>query len=214
VLADAPLGYWRLGEASGAAMRDELGLRDGAYSGGPLLGQPGALLGDPDAAAQFNGAGAYASVPYSAALNPGVFSAEAWAHPTGGSGAYRGVLGSRAYPAGWVLYAGADDTWQFWLNSGAAMLALRGPPVVLNRWTHLVGTFDGTTARLYVDGALRASGAVASYTPNAAQPLTVGQGPPDNGFWFPGRIDEAALYGAALSPARVQAHYATATTGQ
>src|ERR687885_415418 len=83
------------------------------------------------------------------------------------------------------------------------MLVLRGGPVVLNRWTHLVGTFDG---------ALRASGAVGAFTANASQPLTVGQGPVGNGWFFPGRVDEAALYGAALSTARVRAHHAVGTS--
>jgi hypothetical protein len=213
VLTDNPLAYWRLGESVGAVAVDELVAHSGAYAGRPVLGQPGALAGDADAAAAF-GAGAYAVVAYSAALNPRAFSVEVWAYPTGAAGTYRGVLASRDYPYGWVLYAGRDDAWQFWINDDpAAMLVIRGPAVVLNRWTHLVGTFDGTTARLYVNGALVALGTPSSYTPNATQPLTIGQGPPGNGFFFPGKLDEVALYGAALSAAQVQNHHRIGATG-
>ena len=79
----------------------------------------GAIPTDGDTAVSFNGSGSYATVGYASALNGGAFSVEAWAYPTGGAGAYRGVLASRAYPAGWVLYAGKDDAWQFQIGDDA-----------------------------------------------------------------------------------------------
>ena len=88
-----------------------------------------------------------------------------------------------------------------------------GPPVALNQWTHLVGTYDGTTARLYVNGALvgatpcRATSRTRSARCGSrAAPPT--RRPPH--YYLPGRVDEVAVYGSALSAARVQAHFAAA----
>ena len=46
MLADAPRGYWRLGDSAGPAV-DASGLGStGAYTGGVVLGVPGALPGE------------------------------------------------------------------------------------------------------------------------------------------------------------------------
>ena len=49
------IAYWRLGEATGSVAADEKGANPGGYSGGLTLGDPGALAGDADASAQFDG---------------------------------------------------------------------------------------------------------------------------------------------------------------
>ena len=52
----SPLGYWRLGEPSGTTATDYTGSYNGAYSGtGVTLGATGALSGDSDTAASFDG---------------------------------------------------------------------------------------------------------------------------------------------------------------
>ena len=87
-----------------------------------------------------------------------------------------------------------------------------GPPVTLGQWTHLVGTYDGTTMRLYVNGAL--IGATPSgYVQNTQRPLWIATGRTESTptFYLPGRVDEAAVYGSALSATRVQAHFAART---
>ncbi|MCJ7692985.1 MAG: hypothetical protein MUO22_06170, partial [Sedimentisphaerales bacterium] len=50
-----PLGYWRLGESSGTTATDRAGSYNGTYSGGVTLGTTGALSGDSDTAASFDG---------------------------------------------------------------------------------------------------------------------------------------------------------------
>ncbi len=77
VLADAPIGYWRFGEAPGAPRaRDESPNRnDGTYSGGITLGQPG--FHDGDTAALFDGRTGRTVVPNGASLNPQFISMEA-----------------------------------------------------------------------------------------------------------------------------------------
>jgi len=207
VAADNPVAYWRLDETGGATATDLQSAHHGSYVSSPALGQPGAIENDPDPGVGFNGSSQYVSVPYSPALNTAIFSAEAWAHPTGGSGAYRGVLASRSYPQGWVLYASASNVWEFWLNSGAGIVSVSGGPVALNAWTHLAATFDGSVARLYVNGALAGSAAVTSYNPQTSAALAIGQSEPGAGFWFPGRLDEPAVYNTALSASRVQIHF-------
>jgi len=56
VLAKGPVGYWRLGEASGPTAADASGNGyDGSYLGNPTFGQLGAIANDPDTAIGFNG---------------------------------------------------------------------------------------------------------------------------------------------------------------
>jgi hypothetical protein len=177
------------------------------------LGQVGAVSGDGNTAVGLNGSSQYVEVPYRAALNPSVFTVESWVYLTGGAGTFRSVLTSREYPRGFMLYASDTNTWQLWLGTGSDWARLVGPAVTLNAWTHLAASFDGTTARLYVNGVLAAS-AGSAYAPNTSGSLRVGAGRTEGAatFMFPGRIDETAVYNTVLSPARIQAHTQAALT--
>src|SRR5213593_2714324 len=69
VLADHPVAYWRLNEATGAVMADASGNgNDGTYAGAVTLGQPGALTSDGDTAVGFNPTGGAASVASTTSL--------------------------------------------------------------------------------------------------------------------------------------------------
>jgi hypothetical protein len=76
----------------------------------------------------------------------------------------------------------------------------------IQRWHHIVGTYDGATVRTYVDAVLDGSAALAG-------PVTIAKsiawgGRTDSGASpFQGFIAECAVYGAALSPARITAHF-------
>ena len=214
VMADTPLAYWRLGEASGTAAADQLTIRNGTYMNSPALGQPGALFNDPATSVGFNGTSQYIQAPADAALNQPRFSVELWARPTGGAGTYHGLIASRTYPQGWAVYLAADGTWEFWVNSGSGMLSVNGGAATLNAWSHLVGTFDGTTASLYVNGVAVGSGAGTTYTGQSTNPLEIGQSEAGDNFYFPGQLEEAAVYGTALSLTQVQRHYSVGRTGR
>ena len=70
--------------------------------------------------------------PTDGSLNTATFSFEVWARPTGGAGAYRGVLGDRFFPTGWNLYLGGGGAWEFWINSGTGMVSIAGGSGTLN----------------------------------------------------------------------------------
>lgn len=213
VISDGPTAYWRLDETGGTTAWDQIANANGAYMNSPTLNQPGALLSDPDPAAAFNGTSQYVRVPYAVGLNPNAFSVEAWVNLTGGAGAYRGVAASRFYPKGWVLYASSGNQWSFWVNNGTGMSSATGSAVIkLNTWYHLVGTYDGTVIRLYVNGVQVASTSDAAFTANATQPLAIAQSEPGSNFWLPGAIDDPAVYPTVLTATQVQNHYKAGTT--
>jgi hypothetical protein len=235
VLAAAPVGYWRLGEQSiatgqayypGAYAYNSANVASykGTYSGGVTIRQLGtekALTGDVDTAVAFDGSTGKVSIPYDAALNPANLTVAVWAKVAGGAGTYRSPITSRTSAGGgqgYVLYASETDKWEFWTGNGSTGWDLAiGPSVLLNQWAQVVGTFDAATGtkRLYVNGQLYVSQAGA-YTPlsAAANPLSIGAGGDDgDAFFFNGKIDEAAVYGRALTRADVARQYEIGVKG-
>jgi hypothetical protein len=211
VLSDRPAGYWHLGDPAGstsAADASGNGLT-GAVDAGVSLGQPGALSAD--TAATFPGSGPAVVVPQSALLDllNGV-SVEAWVRPTLAS--QNGGIFEKTVN-GWV-----NSQYMLFLESGVAKFRVRtasgnqllwvdGPTLPLNTWSHVVGTFDGSALRIYVNGALVGTNAAVT------GPLSSGAGPSFIGrlgqslYPFQGTLDEVAVFPAALSAERVHAHY-------
>jgi hypothetical protein len=80
--------------------------------------------------------------------------------------------------------------------------------VPLNTWTHLAGTYDGSTLKLYANGVLMGSKAVTGSLAATTNPLRIG----GNTIWrefFHGQIDEVRLYNRALSAGEIQGDMAT-----
>ncbi len=220
VTGDGPVAYFRLGESAGVfAAADSIGGKFGNVVNTMEFGQPGAILGDADTAAGFTGEG-FIDVDFAADLNSTVFTVELWANVAGGAGSFRSPLTSRDYfPAteifssGYMFYAASNDTWQFWTGNNSDLWNVSGgPEVVIGEWVHLVGSFDGTVQRFYVNGAL-VSEFEAELLANTFSPFRIGGGASEdeNGsFFFNGSIDEIAYYDKVLTPLEVANHYAAA----
>jgi hypothetical protein len=69
------------------------------------------------------------------------------------------------------------------------------------RWVHLAGTFDGATARIYVDGRESGSAAYGMGIPDEQTPLLVGGSASAKGVstLLAGQLDEVILYDRALT---------------
>jgi hypothetical protein len=76
---------------------------------------------------------------------------------------------------------------------------------------HLVGTYDGSVKRFYVNGVEVASAATGVLA-NLDNPFRIGAGATEgNGnYWFNGVVDEVAFYDQVLSEDRIWAHYLVA----
>ncbi|MEI7732309.1 MAG: LamG-like jellyroll fold domain-containing protein [Verrucomicrobiota bacterium] len=80
-------------------------------------------------------------------------------------------------------------------------------PLPTGRWVHLVGTFDGQTMRLYVDGQERGAMARPGPMKPNAFPICMGNYAENHSAHFTGLLDEVKLYCRALSPEEIQTHY-------
>jgi len=122
---------------------------------------------------------------------------EAWVYPT-------------AIPAGWtdIIYKDKDTYFLMGSTPQAQAPDFGGTfasgnvfglgTLPLNTWTHLAGTYDGTTMRIYVNSVLVSSRAQTGPVAVVAGPLTIG-GDATSGQYWNGRIDEVRIYNRALS---------------
>jgi hypothetical protein len=211
-LTSSVVSRWRLGEPTGP-FRDDVGTRDASPVGAVLRAVPSLLAVDDDAATGFTGSG-YLEVVYTDTLNPPSFSVQAWARVDGGAGTERCVVTSRDSTSigvcqGWQLSASSADEWEFRVGDGSKWAVAVGQPVTLGRAVYLVGTYDGSQARLFVDGSAPVTSGSAAFVPNAARPLRIGAGTTEGAAsaQFIGVIDEVAVYRSPLEGSAVAALY-------
>lgn len=197
VIADGASNYWRLNEPSGTSAVDVVGAKNGTISGGVTLAQPGALV-DGDTAMTFNGTTGKI-VTAAAVTLPVISSVEAWFKTTSSAFQYYVEL------PGVSIGSGPNSGNKPFLYDGSVK---NGNKVISDGlWHHVVWTFSGATATVYVDGVLDASGAQVFAAPVSG----VASISAASGFWN-GSLDDIAIYPRALTPAEISAHYTLGTT--
>lgn len=219
VLADAPLAFWPLDETSGAIVHDASGNgHDGSLVGAVGLGVPGALANGGGTAARFTGGQITIGGDVLSFAGRAAFSVELWARPTTIDDVYRRIV-SRERPTNprdgytiWIHDSAPDAIGFERLVDGTSTSALVKPvPGLGSGFLHVVGTYDGTTQTLYVDGASVATAANASGLVEQAGSVVLG-GTDYGSAAYLGDLDAVAVYGVALSAERVRAHYEAGAT--
>jgi hypothetical protein len=190
---------------------------------------PGAIAAGSDQAAVYNNtAGVRTSVPFQAGLNPVAttpFTIEFWARPVAVDGDDSPVSNRDAVSAnrsGWAFFQRpAVEGWNLRTYNGTGSTVgwdLTGGTAPLNAWSHVVATWNGSAARLYVNGVLaddtNAPGAPGGYVANPGTTTTPSflVGATDTASPFNGSVDEVAFYGSVLSDAQIANHFATASS--
>jgi uncharacterized delta-60 repeat protein len=197
------VSYWRLGETSGMTAADAHGANNGGYRNGVLLGRPSALLHDANASAGFDGANDYVSVADHASLDTGDrFTLEAWVKRSSSSSSTKTVLskGSGSWRLSFV-----NDVLTL-TKAGAGTIAKASVSTTDDRFHHLAATKSGATVRLYIDGLERTATVTNRTIANTSTALNIGRYTSGSEY-FPGLIDEVAIYNVALTEAQVQRHF-------
>lgn len=213
VMADAPSGYWRLGEASGTAAADASGNgRTGTVAGGVTLGQTGALADDSDKAMLFNGSTGYVSVPATGLKPTGALTLEALIY-----------YAASADVAPDPIFLTQDATGNYLrsvhgvplvsIRVGGVQTTIQGTSLPAAAWYHIAATWaSGDRLRLYVGGVQVAQSAsiISGTLDNSGSIVEIGRF--SGSLYFKGRIDEAAIYPTAKSAARILVHAQAVTS--
>ena len=213
VLSDGPSGYWRLGEKNGTTANDASGGDPGTYRNGALLGQASLLPADPaNAAVRFDGTNDYVNIPSSGSLSPAAkVSVEAWIKPNAlpSTGNFASVASK---PESYSLqFNGPKIEFTIMQSKVRRRLQAAAGAIAVGQAYHVLGTYDGATQRLYVNGAEVASAALTGAITTNANPLDIASWS-EGSEAFNGTIDEVAVYASALPAARVKAHYDAGTS--
>jgi len=221
-VTDGAIASFRFEEGAGTEVSTSSGRVTTPYATPPRVGTvSGAtwtLAGHPDGrggasrALLFDGVDDYVDVPHHPTLDvTGALTLEAWIWPTAGAGRDWRLVGGlyTGGAAGWFLAVNFTQGPGFAAWFGAAC-GWKDSDVVppLDAWTHVAATYDGATARLFVDGAKvhesDCTGNGGALAPSSS-PLHIG----GLGAWnpsqapFAGAIDDFAVYDVALSESQV-----------
>jgi hypothetical protein len=206
------VGLWRLGELSGTTAFDSKGSNNLTHSGGVTVGAGGALTGDNDKAASYDGVDDFSSRADTAAFEPGLgsFTWEMWFQTgvTTRVGLYRHSDGSNVN--GVLLDVNGSAVGQVRVQVQSLAAATTGGTYNDGGWHHVAGVLDRSNnqLRLYVDGALKATTDVSSYSAvNLDSTGTVQVGSVSSPVFMSGKLDEVALYNTALSASKIKDHY-------
>lgn len=219
VRADAPTGYWRLGEPSGSLVYDWAGASDLTLSASAARAVPGPLT-EADTATGFTGADSVPAAPPAATRTaPDTFTAEAWFKTATPGGKIIGFGDSATGTSSNYdrhVYMAPDGRVVFGVHPGGVRTVASAARYDDDQWHHVVATLGPTGQTLYVDG-VRVGRRTDTTSGQAYSGVwRIGgdnlNGWPDTGsrFSFAGAIDEVAVYPTVLPLERVQAHYAAA----
>ena len=220
----APVAHWRLGESSGTTAVDERGIQDGTYTNGPLLDQMGAIAGDTDTAAYFNGTDNYVEINHDSAFLLDEGTIQLWFNVDAITGSSQDLISKDAGGNGTGGHFGITVT-----NTGTIHIRLQSVsgsftvetagPITAGEWHHMAFSFGSGGMALYVDGEIAdtdvytgglgsSSGGAGNYEPIAIGAATSSSGngrinPLNN--YFAGYIDEVAILGSQLTAGQAEA---------
>jgi hypothetical protein len=224
IAASNPLAYYKLGD-TGTTMTDSgpNGI-NGVYGSGVVLGAP-AMTSTGDLSATFPGGASGENIPANTGTTASnaIFntastsvSVEAWiklaAHNTS---TYVPIVsyGRGGVGSVWALQLTPQTTIAFYVkvNGSPSSYLINSVPLLPSQIYHIVATYNGSSANVYVNGMLATSGTASgtlNYTGFPPQyGLTVGGAAGSNSPVFNGSITDLSIYSTALTPAQISNHY-------
>jgi len=224
-VANNPAGWWK----------GDNNALDSSVNGnnGNLNNAAGYTNGEVAQAFSFNGIDQYLDVADNTNLNPTqAMTAEAWINPAVSPELFIAPIIKKDGTAttangGYALEydyfsTPSSSAVKFWVyTAGSGWIGSPDTPVTpANTWTHLAGVYDGTNVTVYMNGV--SAGSNAAPGPLLSSPLDLQlahdpapiDGPPNPDRYFEGAIDEATVYGSALSQLQVQDIYAAGSAGK
>jgi len=192
------------------------------HNDGISYGNSQTVSGIIDGANSFDGVNDYLDCGNSESVNPtNAITVEAWYRPVSFLGTgddpiidkgyyshphdgpwyqyHLGVRGDQHGPTGFSFYVLSGGTQKWVVTPGGFWIP--------GNWYHLVGTYDGSSIKLYANGALLDSKSAQGTIENYGKPVDIGK-PSNLNTYLPGTIDEIRLSSISRSPHWISTEYA------
>ena len=212
VLGDSPLSYWPLDDSSTTLSYDWAGASDLTVNSGVTRGTSGAILGETRSASRFSGSNSGFASTTNTIAGPMTFGIEAWFKTTSTGGGKIVGFGNRSTGTSTSydrhVYMEPGGRVMFGVYPGSSQTISSAAPYNDGQWHHVSAGLSSAGMVLYIDGV------------RVAQRTDVTSAQSYNGVWriggdtswsgnafFPGDIDEVAIYDAPLTREQVAAHY-------
>ncbi len=219
VYGDNPSFYWPMDETSGSVAQDAsfLGSRDGTVGSAVTRLSSGAVQGGAVTTPGSNDNNGSGVVSTGQVSPSSAYSLELWVNTTTTAGGK--IIGFENTATGTGnsydkhIYMLNDGRLRFGVYTGSSQVITSSASYNDGSWHHVVATQDSSGMKLYVDGNLVAQGTTTTAeTGDGFWRIGGGNlgGWPDqpSNLYFAGKIDEVAVYPAALSATRVAEHRA------
>jgi len=214
VLGDKALAFFRLNDRGNQLMDSVSGHSLGSYGDAVQLGG-NSLASDGGSTAVFPGGPASSSTE--ALAMPGTqlqpltaISVEAWfMEPTFQANQYIGLASYGSAAAGWSTYGlhVNRNAIEFDVHPQNGGMSVYGPRLEPGVAYHAVGTYDGSTVSLYLNGQLVASSHTHGQFIYRTNGFAIGGSIGSSTAGFVGSIGDVAVYGYPLSSTQVENHY-------
>lgn len=205
------VGHWTFNEGTSTLAKDSSNFGNN----GTLVSGVSWVNGKRGKAASFDGSSGYVRVPDSNSLDVDSFTISAWVRHTSntfktwepivakGDVTYRLLLcGS----VGIYCTGGSLNAFTAAINVGELNVSSSVVPE-LNRWYHVVATYDRSNLILYVDGALVNSTPVTAAVTSNSTDLWIGNNTDVPTKFWTGNIDDVRIYNRALTATEITTLY-------
>ncbi len=214
------VGYWKFDEGANTSAGDSSGMGNTGTLTNMNTSNPAGWNGNGTSgwntthakfgnALVFDGVNDYVNISDSASLDiTQAITLEAW-FKTDSLGKFHTLISKGADDA-YNLRVRDTNVTQFYLNAsdGTSINAQSTNTISANTWYHIVGTYDGSTAKLYVNAAEWASASATKTINTNNVSLWIGERTDSwASGWTNGIIDDVKIYSRALSPDEVKQHY-------
>ena len=215
-----PVGHWKFDECQGGTANDASGNgNNGTITIGATGSQtsPGTCTDGFSTSAWYNGrTGKYnsslnfdgtddqatVSSPSNLPSGASAFTSSVWIRPSNN--------GNNLYILKWGVSASGTMNALIWYGATSSVsqafyandLGTAANSVLVNTWTHVVATYDGTTRKIYLNGNLSISDTPTAPNVTANQSLYFGS--VGGGAYFPGQIDDVRIYNYALTANQIK----------
>lgn len=133
-----------------------------------------------------------------------------WCNTTSTGGQYHTFI-AKGNANGYIMRVdGANSKYEMYLKLGATLRNVKSATTIVNgSWKHIVGTYDGSTMKIYVDGSLSNSASFSGSIATTSAVLGIGHDITDGGnnVHLIGAIDEVGIWSRALTSDEVSLLY-------